>query len=80
MKYPQTWSVNNDIAVGQSKTYLLQAGKINNTVYKYKGVLIGIFDTGNYSHIGYFLFFNNDTKLFLSPLKNPIISIPVLSN
>lgn len=48
MKYPQTLSVNNDIAVGQSGASLLQAGKFNNTVYKGKGVLVGIFDTGNY--------------------------------
>ena len=48
VKYPQTLSVNNDIAVGQSGASLLQAGKFNNTVYKGKGVLVGIFDTGNY--------------------------------
>lgn len=48
VKYPKTLSVNNEIAVAQSGAALLHAGAFNNTVYKGKGVLVGVFDTGNY--------------------------------
>lgn len=48
VKSPKTLSANNDIAVAQSGAALLHAGLFNNTVYKGKGVLVGIFDTGNY--------------------------------
>ena len=46
VKAPHIFSVQNDIAVGSTGASLLHAGKLNNTVYKGKGVLMAIFDTG----------------------------------
>ncbi len=43
---PQFDKANNDVAVGNTGASLLQAGKLNNTVYKGKGVIVAIFDTG----------------------------------
>ncbi len=37
---------NNDISVGSSGASLLQAGRLNNTIYKGDGVIVGVFDTG----------------------------------
>jgi subtilisin family serine protease len=38
--------LHNDIAVASTGASLLHQGKLNNTVYKGKGVIIAIFDTG----------------------------------
>lgn len=38
--------LHNDIAVASSGASLLHQGKLNNTVYKGKGVIVAIFDTG----------------------------------
>lgn len=48
VKSPSILNTNNDISVGQSGAALLQAGALNNTVYKGKGVLVGVFDSGIY--------------------------------
>ena len=46
IKAPKTIALHNDVAVGNTGASLLHAGKLNNTVYKGKNVLIAIFDTG----------------------------------
>ena len=46
VKAPNTISLQNDVAVGSTGASLLHAGKLNNTVYKGKNVLMAIFDTG----------------------------------
>ncbi len=46
VKAPKMIGLHNDVAVGSSGAALLQAGKLNNTAYKGKNVLIAIFDTG----------------------------------
>ncbi|MBE7173550.1 MAG: S8 family peptidase [Williamsia sp.] len=46
VKAPHTINVQNDIAVGSTGASLLHAGKLNNTVYKGKNILVAIFDTG----------------------------------
>jgi minor extracellular serine protease Vpr len=43
---PQEDHLTNDIAVAGSGATLLHGGKLNNTVYKGKGVIVAIFDTG----------------------------------
>ena len=43
---PQADKLQNDIAVATSGASLLHAGKLNNTVYKGKGVIVAIYDTG----------------------------------
>lgn len=48
VKSPSFRDINNDIAVAQSGASLLHAGILNNTVYKGKGVLVGVLDTGIY--------------------------------
>lgn len=48
VKMPHYLYPTNDISVAQTGAALLQAGVLNNTVYKGKGVLVGIFDSGNY--------------------------------
>lgn len=46
VKAPTAVRVQNDVAVGSTGASLLHAGKLNNTVYKGKNVLMAIFDTG----------------------------------
>lgn len=46
VKAPHAIQVQNDVAVGSTGASLLHAGKLNNTVYKGKNVLMAIFDTG----------------------------------
>ena len=43
---PKTDYLHNDIAVGGTGASLLHQGKLNNTVYKGKNVIVGIYDTG----------------------------------
>ncbi|MEO5999967.1 MAG: S8 family serine peptidase [Chitinophagaceae bacterium] len=43
---PKTNYLHNDVAVGSSGASLLHQGKLNNTVYKGKNVIVGIYDTG----------------------------------
>jgi subtilisin family serine protease len=43
---PRVCSSNNDIAVGNSGASLLHQGRLNNTVYKGRGVIVAIFDSG----------------------------------
>ena len=43
---PQNDKVENDIAVGTTGASLLHSGKLNNTVYKGKGVIVAVYDTG----------------------------------
>ena len=46
IKAPRTAGLHNDVAVGNTGASLLHAGKLNNTPYKGKNVLVAIFDTG----------------------------------
>ncbi len=46
IQVPDVHRTTNDIAVANSGAALLQAGRLNNTVYKGKGVIVAIFDTG----------------------------------
>ena len=46
IKAPATIGLHNDVALGNTGAALLHAGKLNNTVYKGKNVLVAIFDTG----------------------------------
>lgn len=43
---PAVDQLHNDIAVASTGASLLHAGKLNNTVYKGKGVIVAIFDSG----------------------------------
>lgn len=46
IQVPDVHHTTNDIAVATSGAVLLQAGRLNNTVYKGKGVIVAVFDTG----------------------------------
>jgi subtilisin family serine protease len=51
---PKIVMPNNDIAVGSTGASLLQAGKLNNTIYKGDGVIVGVFDTGiDWDHLDF---------------------------
>lgn len=43
---PYVIAPNNDITIGSSGASLLHSGKLNNTIYKGDGVIVGVFDTG----------------------------------
>ena len=43
---PDSVELNNDIAVASSGASLLHAGAINNTSYKGKGIIVGVYDSG----------------------------------
>ncbi len=43
---PAIDGLHNDIALGTTGASLLHAGKLNNTVYKGKGVIVAVFDSG----------------------------------
>lgn len=46
IKSPEVLYPNNDVAVGNTGASLLHAGRLNNTVYKGKGVIVAVFDSG----------------------------------
>ncbi|GEO08592.1 hypothetical protein SAE01_10880 [Segetibacter aerophilus] len=51
---PQTLHKVNDLVVGSSGASLLHQGKLNNTVYKGKNVLVAIFDSGiDWKHLDF---------------------------